>query len=293
MNDIQREKFEAELKNLELSNAKLELELEKAKQAPGKNNSIIEFMKVTGVLVAAVGGLLGFITGVVFNQIRNEKLVLESKQLENRTAELNKERADLNAQMEIERAQGNRLREANVTMQNKLTSVRRKVAEERDRLAGIREATEKKISEVGSSPIAREVLDDLRTADEKFGKIEVQITSANAEGRAAAVDSRMESLISGLYSDSKERRLESYNGLVKDFSRDASVIDALIQYAESRSNNENGIYNTVVTLTDLSRTITRPRKSDIVAFCDKVAPLGPKIQRQVKVLKSWINQPSR
>jgi hypothetical protein len=52
--------------------------------------------------------------------------------------------------------------------------------------------------------------------------------------------------------------------------------------------NENGIYNTVVALKDLSRTITQPRKNDMNNFCNQAEKLGDRIKKQCDALREWL-----
>jgi hypothetical protein len=95
--------------------------------------------------------------------------------------------------------------------------------------------------------------------------------------------------IEDLFSDQPSVRLAAYKVLTQsEFRRDPKTVEALLSFANQHMDNENGIYNTVVTLKDLSRSVTQPRKVEINRFCDKAEKLGEHTKEQSDALRKWL-----
>jgi len=66
------------------------------------------------------------------------------------------------------------------------------------------------------------------------------------------------------------------------------VITPLLDQAKARRENDNGVYNTIVTLKDLSRAITQPRKAEINTFCSDMSSGRARIAQQCANLRLWL-----
>jgi hypothetical protein len=95
-------------------------------------------------------------------------------------------------------------------------------------------------------------------------------------------------LIEGLFSDRAATRGAAYDIVTDEFRRDPEVVPAVLSYAHQRLNNDDGAYNTVVTLEDLSRAVTQPRKGEINQFCDEAEKPGERIKKQTDALRKWL-----
>jgi hypothetical protein len=99
--------------------------------------------------------------------------------------------------------------------------------------------------------------------------------------------------IENLFSDQAPVRLAAYNVLTQPkFRNDPKTVEALLSFASQHMDNEDGIYNTVVTLKDLSRSVTQPRKDEINRFCDKAEKLGERTKKQSDALRKWLETKS-
>lgn len=105
-----------------------------------------------------------------------------------------------------------------------------------------------------------------------------------------ALNARIEKLVAGLFDPSSAIRQSSYAQLTSGAWRtNSDVVTPLLTMGRASRDNENGLYNTVVTLKDLSRTVTQPRKVEIDAFCAEISPVGTRIAQQCAGLRTWLN----
>src|ERR1051325_1834593 len=102
-----------------------------------------------------------------------------------------------------------------------------------------------------------------------------QATQAFATG---ALSDRLQTLVAQLYDAAAPARISAYEQLTSVAWRsNPAVITPLLAYARGHLENDNGIYNTVVVLKDLSRTVTQPRKGELNTFCAEAARARPRI----------------
>jgi hypothetical protein len=116
--------------------------------------------------------------------------------------------------------------------------------------------------------------------------------STNAATRSIAVTAlqeRVRPLVANLFHPAPGMREKAYAELTSPVWRtNTEIIDALLSHARSNPANDDGIYNTVVVLKNISRTITQPRKSDINAFCQEIQTGRPRITEQCRSLAAWL-----
>jgi hypothetical protein len=105
-----------------------------------------------------------------------------------------------------------------------------------------------------------------------------------------ALTARIDDLVAGLFDTSPATRQNAYSQLTSSAWRaNPDVLGPLLNMARSRRDNENGLYNTVVTLKDLSRAVTNPRKAEINALCSEITSGRPRIAQQCANLQKWID----
>jgi hypothetical protein len=92
-------------------------------------------------------------------------------------------------------------------------------------------------------------------------------------------ESPYQALIEQLFSPEAQLRVRAYDEIKNRFGKDPTIIDNLIKYARANMDNENGVYNTVATLKDLSREITKLKKAEINAFCEDAQLIGDKTKK--------------
>jgi type II secretory pathway component PulM len=149
---------------------------------------------------------------------------------------------------------------------------------------------------------------DLRQTESELGNVEKQRNeSAQASAEpgpspgelTAAKRKEIEELIEKLYASTPTARGRAYNELMKKFRYQPFVIEAVINRARKELNKPrpdrdlDGLYNSLVTLTDLSRKIIQApsHKDQIAAFAKEVAIEMPGLQKRADILIRWLNTP--
>jgi hypothetical protein len=129
----------------------------------------------------------------------------------------------------------------------------------------------------------------LDTAINQALQIKEAVTTADTRLSAVAtVNPQLQQLVERLFSEKPSERANAYNILTSQFRRDPDAVSALLNYAWQHTDNANGIYNTVVTLKDLSRAVTQPRKDDINRFLDEAEKQGGKTKQQSDATRKWL-----
>ena len=115
------------------------------------------------------------------------------------------------------------------------------------------------------------------------------------------VKTKVDPLVAGLFIRSK--RVNSYDVLTQSKLRyEPYVVTAIVREAKGKLNDPNvdmaDLYNIVVTLTDLSRTITLEigeNKKEILELAKKIAERFPSLTVRVEALRKWLNskQPAK
>ena len=90
-------------------------------------------------------------------------------------------------------------------------------------------------------------------------------------------------------SGKRNNAYEQLTSRAAPWHKDPDVVSGLLDYAWQHMDNTNGIYNTVVTLKDLSRAVTQPRKADINRFCDEAEKQGGRTKEQCDALRKWLD----
>ncbi|MDJ0615492.1 MAG: hypothetical protein QNJ63_01895 [Calothrix sp. MO_192.B10] len=117
----------------------------------------------------------------------------------------------------------------------------------------------------------------------------VETTDKNKQVRAvasAALANRRATLIQELFSDSSSTRKNAYEALLASWGSDSSLVLELIEYGRDNSSNLNGIYNTLVLLSHMSRDALRPHVAEIEKFSREVEGNGVKTKERAEKLRS-------
>lgn len=148
------------------------------------------------------------------------------------------------------------------------------------------------LEEIRNSPLpdtAKNVIADaiakILDAQNIVRRVETELAPTKQTASPESDISRSQA-ISNLFSDQPAVRIKAYNVIMDNYSTDPALIPELLSYARANTNNENGIYNTLVVLSHLNRDQLRPHVTDIRAFAKEVEPIGPKINQRVDKLLS-------
>ena len=120
------------------------------------------------------------------------------------------------------------------------------------------------------------------------GKKIVEIIAKTSQGntRAIAIDAlagKRQDLVTNLFSSQKQTRLIAANEISSNWSADNQMLSDLLARAancltnkESASDCDNGVYNTVIVLSNFSRELLVTRKEQIKALIAKI-PAGSRL----------------
>lgn len=95
-------------------------------------------------------------------------------------------------------------------------------------------------------------------------------------------------LVTLLFSDQKSERINAYNDIVSGWKNDSEMVKEIIAFGNSNLSNENGIYNSLVTLSHMNKTALAPYKDALNEFSKKAEANGPKTKERAEKLRSRI-----
>lgn len=98
-------------------------------------------------------------------------------------------------------------------------------------------------------------------------------------------DAPYKALIEQLFSPESLLRVRAYDEIKNQFGKDPAIVDDLIKYGRANMDNQNGVYNVVVTLRGLNTEVTNPKKAEIRSFCQEAQLIGDKTREQCKELQ--------
>ena len=111
---------------------------------------------------------------------------------------------------------------------------------------------------------------------------------------------QIDELVENLFSKSGAKRIAAYDTLTKSLRTKDYAAERILQRGAAELSRPPadrdfvGIYNTIVTLTDMSRAVTqKPQFKDrIAAYGDQAATAFPQLENRVSLLKKWLNSKS-
>lgn len=104
----------------------------------------------------------------------------------------------------------------------------------------------------------------------------------------SALDARRSTLVQQLFSEDATTRISAAQELTSSWSSDASLVGVLISYARQNRGNNNGVYNTVVVLNNLSTQVLRANKAELEAFSREAEANGDKTIALARQLREKI-----
>jgi hypothetical protein len=167
-----------------------------------------------------------------------------------------------------------------------LNRLKRQALEERDAATRTRDAI------LAETARAREALDALRlpttsaaARQTALANADDDLASAYIVGRSAQMAAEFTEappraeLIRRLYSREPNERLRAYGALVQTSRRDPTVVPELLRFAadpDARADRANGIYNTLVLLSQIDADALVPHAREVRRFANSVRSLGPR-----------------
>ena len=142
-------------------------------------------------------------------------------------------------------------------------------------------------STILKEPDVRAVL-SLKENASKLAGVTSDRNQAIAQEGEQIKENPYQALIEQLFAPEGSLRVRAYNEIIRQFRNKPEIIDDLIKYARGNMDNDNGVYNTVVTLKNLSRDITQPKKADINSFCGEARLNGEKTKKKCDELGAWL-----
>lgn len=95
---------------------------------------------------------------------------------------------------------------------------------------------------------------------------------------------RME-LVELLFSKSKHERINAYNDIISGWKNDPEMIKEILDFGASNLSNQNGVYNSLITLLYMNKTALSPYKDAIIEYSNKTEANGTKTQERAKKLR--------
>jgi hypothetical protein len=104
----------------------------------------------------------------------------------------------------------------------------------------------------------------------------------------ASINQRLDSLMQEMFSADAELRRAAAQQLVQGWRTDPAAVQTIIAYATAHPANENGVYNTVVVLTDFSATALSQNRSQVIAFAEQAKKTGSNTAARAQTLLSRV-----
>lgn len=111
--------------------------------------------------------------------------------------------------------------------------------------------------------------------------------AVKAEAKAT-LSNQVNDLLQALYGPEKSARIQAAQALVGAWRADPAAAGAILAYADAHPDNEQGIFNTVIVLTDFTDQALLPHHQAIQRFADKARANGPKTDARLTALLAKI-----
>lgn len=98
------------------------------------------------------------------------------------------------------------------------------------------------------------------------------------------LSNRFDDLLQAMYGPERSVRIQAAQAMISGWRGDSAAVGTILNYAEAHLDNEQGIFNTAVVLTDFTREALLPHQQAIRRFVEKARVNGPKTEAQLGVL---------
>jgi hypothetical protein len=141
------------------------------------------------------------------------------------------------------------------------------------------QAIERQISRTASRPGARPTNPGLMPSAIPTDTL---ITTGGPSLSPATAGPGLQATVVDLFSERAPDRLRAYDHLIVEYGRDPALIPSLLTHARENRSNLNGIYNALVVLNSVDRTLLTPHVQEIRDFAQGVQSLGPRIRTRAQ-----------
>jgi len=223
-----------------------------------RTTPLTETIKLIGSMVLGIGGAVAAIAGFQLAEVKAEKFKAEASAAE---------QARVTAQTELDRLNKAKagLSEDLKKVQLSLQAAKRDYADISDKLAvAEREAQSPALSST------------LKSLQQSVNAADIALRAAAPTGAQNATGTPLDTLVERLYATQASVRGAAYEELMGAHAKDPALVPALLAYAEPHLDNANGLFNSVVVLLGLERSMLTPHLAEIRALAEKSKANGPK-----------------
>lgn len=282
MDELEKRKIEAEILHIQAQTekavteaAKTDADLESSKKSYGY--WIVEITKILGAIVIGGGSFIAMWTGYQASELKKERMEFAAEILD-------KKIKDAEQLLEASVQKKNELDNAVTTAQNQLGHMQNELEALKSQLV----AEKQNIQSASGRETLSEAIKRTNEIQISVSNIDTQLRSAKSEASDIEINVRLRQLVENLFSEVSAIRKAAYDTITKEFRKDPDTVTALLSHVELNMGNHNGVYNTVVTLNNISRAVTQPRKSEINRFCDQADKIGERTKNQCEKLRKWL-----
>jgi hypothetical protein len=100
------------------------------------------------------------------------------------------------------------------------------------------------------------------------------------------LDAKRIDLLEQLFSETKAYRIQAYNDFVSGWKNDSKMAWEIVKYGKSHINNQDGVYNALVTLSHMNTAALSSYKEDILEFSKQAEANGEKTKERSNKLRS-------
>lgn len=223
-----------------------------------KTTPLTESIKVFGSMVLGIGGAIAAVAGFQLAEIKAEKYKLEA---------VAAEKARDAAKSEIEKLNASRaqLQREAADLAQHVEAAKKDYAAISDRIALAQQQS--------ANAAVSATLQDLQ---QKVNAADIDLRASSPTAQTAATGASLDSLIENLFAAKASVRGAAYEELMARYARNPELTAQLLAYANTHLTNPNGVYNTLVVLSQLDHATLGSDLAAIRSFLAQARAIGPK-----------------
>jgi hypothetical protein len=123
------------------------------------------------------------------------------------------------------------------------------------------------------------------------GSLLVRVIAQNDDNKAVQVaaksslEQHLAALVRDLFSENAGTRITSAQELIQGWRNQSSAVSALIDYALENKGNSNGVYNSVVVLSEFTPMALEPNRAKLLQLIEVAKTIGTKTAEKAAVLQ--------
>jgi hypothetical protein len=92
-----------------------------------------------------------------------------------------------------------------------------------------------------------------------------------------------------MYSEVPSQRIQGFNDLFSGWKNSSTIVPKLMKYAAANNTNPNGVYNTLVFISQMDRSTLIPFAEELRPFSQQFDALGNKIKDRGEKLRARLS----